>query len=635
MTRQEQLEFCKKCKNRKKDFQQGLLCSITGEKADFENTCEHYNHDETISETVTDSDDVADTAVLEGVDQNIIDKLKTHQDFYYAIIGGLLASILSAVIWATITVATEMQIGYMAIGVGLLVGFSVRFFGAGIDQKFGYLGAILSLFGCLTGNLFSQVAFFANEASMSYLEILSMLSFSDIVDVLSQTFSPIDILFYGIALYEGYKLAFRKISALEIKMLHENKSEGFPANYKLRLPLVIVSILVMGSFIITVNNGVSGFKTYHYESGKRMSEGEMVHSKEDGKWTYWYENGNTQLVAHFSKGTPNGLWQWYNEDGQMIKQGHYKMGLEDSIWFNYHENGAVLDSGKYINGRKTGTWKNWYNTSKLLQEGKYERDRQVGLWKSYHENGQLATIGEIKESIPVGEWLIYFENGQLETRMIHESREKLIIKDVWNKKGKQLVKNGNGTYKTYYPSGQLSAEGKVKDGLRYGKWISYYTNGKKREIGEYENEIYKIQNSWDSEGKAMVVDGNGDYQSYYDDETKIHQTGQVLNGLREGTWSTLYESTQSLYQVDNYKAGRQLGESKVYYETGELYASGQMKDNIQDGEWNWYYISGVHSSKVTFRNGKKEGTQIMWGEDGKKTKEEYYANGELIEEKVF
>jgi hypothetical protein len=44
MTRNEQLQFCKKCTNRKMDFQ-GLICSLTGEKANFEETCPDFKID--------------------------------------------------------------------------------------------------------------------------------------------------------------------------------------------------------------------------------------------------------------------------------------------------------------------------------------------------------------------------------------------------------------------------------------------------------------------------------------------------------------------------------------------------------------------------------------------------------------
>ncbi|WP_185968909.1 toxin-antitoxin system YwqK family antitoxin [Carboxylicivirga sp. M1479] len=616
-------------------MQQGLLCGITSQKADFETSCDNFERDEFVQDTVHETSNTDDQPLLQGLSSNILDKLRGHQDFYYALIGGLLATLISGVLWAVVTVSTEYQIGYMAIGVGLIVGYSVRFFGAGIDQHFGYLGAFLSLLGCLLGNLFTQVGFYAHEQSLSYLEVLSYLDLTTTINVLTESFSPIDVLFYGIALFQGYKLAFRRVSELEIKLIQEGTTEAYPPNYKLRMPLVAVSIIAIGTFLITVNNGVSGYQTYHYESGNIMSEGELVNSKEEGKWTYWYENGNTQLIAHYNEGTPDSVWQWFNDQGKLVTEGFYKLGLEDGIWINYHENGIQQDSGRYENGRMTGLWKSWYTNSQLLQEGLYNRSLQEGLWLSYHENGKLASEGQMKENNATGQWKIYSESGDLESIITHESPERLVIENVWDEHGQQLVKDGNGTFYTYYASGQVLATGQVKDGLKSGKWLSYFENGQVQEEGIYKADAYTITNSWYNDGRAGVTDGNGFYQSYYLGDEKIHESGQVTNGLREGTWHTYYETSQTVYQECNYHLGKQTGEVNVYFETGELYANGLMKNNVREGEWNWYYANGLLSSTATFVEDKKDGKQTMWSEVGELTKEEYYDHGKLTDQKLF
>ena len=50
MTREEQLVFCKQCINRKMDMQSGLLCGLTNEKADFEESCDDFVKDESVKE---------------------------------------------------------------------------------------------------------------------------------------------------------------------------------------------------------------------------------------------------------------------------------------------------------------------------------------------------------------------------------------------------------------------------------------------------------------------------------------------------------------------------------------------------------------------------------------------------------
>lgn len=44
------LDYCKRCKKRKFDFQRGIVCSLTSEKPTFEDTCPDFDSDETIVE---------------------------------------------------------------------------------------------------------------------------------------------------------------------------------------------------------------------------------------------------------------------------------------------------------------------------------------------------------------------------------------------------------------------------------------------------------------------------------------------------------------------------------------------------------------------------------------------------------
>src|ERR1043165_2131467 len=79
-------------------------------------------------------------------------------NYAVALAAGIAAAVIGGIAWAVITVTTEFQIGYMAIGVGFLVGFAVRL-GHGRDKIFGFTGAILALVGCLMGNFLSMIGF--------------------------------------------------------------------------------------------------------------------------------------------------------------------------------------------------------------------------------------------------------------------------------------------------------------------------------------------------------------------------------------------------------------------------------------------------------------------------------------------
>jgi hypothetical protein len=121
------------------------------------------------------------------------------------------------VLWAVVTDVSGYQIGFMAIGVGFLVGYGVRIVGKGIDKSFGFLGAGLALVGCVLGNALAVLGIVGSQEEMSYGELLSRIDLSTMVDLMVVTFSPMDLLFYGIAVYEGYRLSFRRVTAADLK----------------------------------------------------------------------------------------------------------------------------------------------------------------------------------------------------------------------------------------------------------------------------------------------------------------------------------------------------------------------------------------------------------------------------------
>jgi hypothetical protein len=144
---------------------------------------------------------------------NIMEEMRMNQSLGKGIIAGLIASLIGAVLWAGITVLTDHQIGWMAVGVGFLVGYGVRKFGKGIDMSFGIAGAILALFGCLLGNVLAVCIIISHEYAVPFFQVLTRITPGDAVEFLKITFSAVDILFYGLAIYEGFKFSINTVPA--------------------------------------------------------------------------------------------------------------------------------------------------------------------------------------------------------------------------------------------------------------------------------------------------------------------------------------------------------------------------------------------------------------------------------------
>ncbi len=147
---------------------------------------------------------------VSGAAERELQIARDNQNLSLAMIGGVGAAVVGAVLWAVITAATDYQIGWMAIGVGFLVGYAMRMLGKGVDRIFGYAAAAIALAGCMAGNLLTVVIVVSRQDHIAIPTLLSRLTPSIAVDIIKETFQPMDLLFYGLAVYEAYKISFTK-----------------------------------------------------------------------------------------------------------------------------------------------------------------------------------------------------------------------------------------------------------------------------------------------------------------------------------------------------------------------------------------------------------------------------------------
>jgi hypothetical protein len=148
-----------------------------------------------------------------------LNEVRDNQKLVMGLAGGLGAAVIAAAAWALITVSTDHHYGLVAIGVGFLVGYAVRIFGKGVDTIFGVTGAAVSLLGCVVGNFLTVLVFVSRQEGIPFLDLLSRVTPEVIGAVLKETFQPMDLLFYGLATYFGYKYSFKPLTAEELAKL--------------------------------------------------------------------------------------------------------------------------------------------------------------------------------------------------------------------------------------------------------------------------------------------------------------------------------------------------------------------------------------------------------------------------------
>jgi antitoxin component YwqK of YwqJK toxin-antitoxin module len=390
-------------------------------------------------------------------------------------------------------------------------------------------------------------------------------------------------------------------------------------------------LVILAVVISSITYFSDGKTTHYYPSKKKQSEGKYLNEKPDGKWTYWFENGKIEAECNFVNGLEEGQWSWYNEKGIKIKSGGYHNGRYHGKWMFYSERGDLLEEYIFTDNRKQGPSTTFYESGIKSSEGNYERDLPQGKWTFWYENKNKMTEGEFAAGEKSGIWKTYFDDGNLKSETDFKGSTAYTI-SLLDKKGKQLVKNGNGSFSDYYEGGQKSTEGSVKNGLPDGPWSWWYKDGKLKDQGIYQEGNYKLLTGFDPEGQIMVRNGNGYYKSYYENGV-IESESNYQNGKPEGLKVTRNESGTVLEEA-NYHHGKYDGEFKGYNETGELYTQGIFKNDSQEGVWTWFHLNGKKEAEVTFVNGMKEGEEIFWSETGDIVKREHYKNGELTSEEA-
>lgn len=142
------------------------------------------------------------------------------EDLLKGALAGLIAAGISAAAWAAIALMTDRQFGFAAIAIGAFVGVAVRWAGHGRSIPAGILGAVCSLLAIAAGNILAVAVLVARDLGAPLTDVLAMLDFDIMWQVLTQDFSLLDGVFYAFALYEGFRFALVQTPKLAAPVPH-------------------------------------------------------------------------------------------------------------------------------------------------------------------------------------------------------------------------------------------------------------------------------------------------------------------------------------------------------------------------------------------------------------------------------
>ena len=186
----------------------------------------------------------------------------------------------------------------------------------------------------------------------------------------------------------------------------------------------------------------------------------------------------------------------------------------------------------------------------------------------------------------------------------------------------QTFENGkqNGPFEVHYLDGKLQIKGNYKDDKKDGIW-EYY-----REDGTLEGKVtYKND------------EANGKYESYFENGKTLYSDGTYVNGKKNGIEKEYYMSgklqSATTYKNDTpeetimyYPSGKiymkrnynKTHEITYYYENGQFFLSGYVKNNTAYGEWKYYDKKGKLVTKGEYNQISKT-FETVFDENLKKT----------------
>ena len=237
-----------------------------------------------------------------------------------------------------------------------------------------------------------------------------------------------------------------------------------------------------------------------------------------------------------------------------------------------------------------------YMISSLTSET--EKDLYA-LYRKYDSNGNLFIYSYAIDGKNIDRG--YYSDGKL-----------AYIQELKIIKGQPPISNGK--YIEYYKNGQIKVQGNNKDGKRDGEFKAFLRNGKSAGSVFYKDgKIIKstlVNSMKDNASFSLTTDIN------YNLNSNEIITDEFPNGLLKQ------------YFIYN-KNGLLDGESREYYEEGDIKSISHFKNDIPDGVFISYYQNGNIENKYAYVNGQANGECFSYYENGKLEERYFLKNGEI------
>jgi hypothetical protein len=136
------------------------------------------------------------------------DLMTKKQNMLMGVLGGVGAAIIGNALWVLL-IQMGTKIDFLVLAVGFFIGFGVKYFGKGLNPKFGYAAGAITLVSVIITYFLISCSLFAKHENISFLAVFSHMNATTAFWLLRGIMKGLDLLFclgaIGIAYYFSFK----------------------------------------------------------------------------------------------------------------------------------------------------------------------------------------------------------------------------------------------------------------------------------------------------------------------------------------------------------------------------------------------------------------------------------------------
>ncbi len=226
-----------KCSKLVKRIEHGQIVTSYAKPSEINDVAKHEDHlkinkmegaqtEQTTEYENAISNDNGPIQMNEAEYDNLINTIDNKANYPLSIILGFIFGIVGAAIWALISKATGYNLGIIAILIGFLISQGFVMGGRSTKMGMGVIAAIIALISVLIGNIILAFLFIAEYAHISFVELVTSFDYGNyLFELLKDIHSPLDIVFYPIAMITAFKRSYINKNSLNVVIVPDSMKQ--------------------------------------------------------------------------------------------------------------------------------------------------------------------------------------------------------------------------------------------------------------------------------------------------------------------------------------------------------------------------------------------------------------------------